>query len=127
MRSAPRAVSASGRSHSTSIPAAIALSTCGSCRWLGVAIDHRLEPVGLEQILDVGVRVGDAEPVGERARLRAIVVAERDQLHAAHLRQHGKMRDLRDRARAHDADAQRRVRPRPQCADHWIVPTVVPG
>ena len=67
---------------------------------------------------------GTLEAVGERARLGPVVVAEGDQLHAAHLRQHGKMCDLRDGARAHDADAQRRC----GCpADQWIVPTVVPG
>jgi hypothetical protein len=70
--------------------------------------DDRVEAVGLEEILDVRVRVGHLEPVGERARLRSIIVAEREQAHAAHLRQHGKMRHLRDRAGADDAYAERR-------------------
>ena len=68
--------------------------------------DDRIEPLGLEQILDVRVRVGHLESVRERARLRAIVVAEREQPDAAHLRQHRKMRHLRDRAGADYADAE---------------------
>ena len=64
IRSTPRLVSASGRSHSTCTPAASALSTCGSCRWLGVAMHHRVELGALEQVLDVGVHVAHAESVG---------------------------------------------------------------
>ena len=67
--------------------------------------DDRVERVLLEQILDVGEDVGDAEAVGERARLRPVVVAERDELRAAHLRQHRQMRELRDGSRADDADS----------------------
>ncbi len=67
--------------------------------------DDRVERVLLEQILDVGVDVGDAETVGERARFRPVVVAERDELRAAHLRQDRQMRDLRDGSRADDADS----------------------
>ena len=68
--------------------------------------DDRVESVGLEQVLDVRVRIGHLEAVRECARLRAIVVADREQPDAAHLRQHGKMRHLRDRAGADYADAE---------------------
>ena len=67
--------------------------------------DDRVERVLLEQILDVGVDVGDAEAIGERARFRPVVVAERDELRAAHLRQDRQMGDLRDGSRADDADS----------------------
>ena len=67
--------------------------------------DDRVERVLLEQILDVGVDVGNAEAVGERARFRPVVVAERDELRAAHLRQHRQMRELRDGSRADDSDS----------------------
>ncbi len=67
--------------------------------------DDRVERVLLEQILDVGVDVGNAETIGERAGFRPVVVAERDELRAAHLGQHRQMRELRDGSRADDADS----------------------
>ena len=47
----------------------------------------------------------NVEPVGERARLRTVVVADRGELRPAHLGEHRQMRQLRDRARAHDPNA----------------------
>ena len=49
----------------------------------------------------------NVEPVGERPCFRTIVVADRDELRAAHLAEHRQVRQLRDRARAHDANPNR--------------------
>ena len=46
---------------------------------------ERVGFVGFEQIIDVGEHIGDPQAVRQRARLGAIAVADRDQLHAAHL------------------------------------------
>ena len=94
MRSTPREVSESGRSHNTSTIDLRARRTCGSCRWFGRAITT-LDLVELQQILDVGENVGDLETLGDRACLRPIVVAQRHELGAFDLRQDGKMRQLR--------------------------------
>lgn len=70
--------------------------------------DHDcIELVELEQILDVREHVRNAEAIGESARLRTIVVAERDELRVARLREYRQMCELRDCARADDADSHR--------------------
>ena len=77
----------------------------GLVQVIGRGDDDGVELIELEKILDVGERVGDAEAVGERSRFRTIVVADRRQFGPAHLRQNRQMRELRDRPRADDADA----------------------
>ena len=67
--------------------------------------DDRVEGVLLQQILDVGVHVGHAEAVGERARFGTVVVAQGDELRPPHLRQDRQMRELRDCARADHSDS----------------------
>ena len=74
---------------------------------VGRGDDYRVERVDLEQILDVRERVRRAEPIGECARLRPIIVADAHELHAAHLRQHRQMGQLRDRAGADDPQPHR--------------------
>jgi hypothetical protein len=73
---------------------------------IGRGDDDGVEVVVFEHVLDVVEDVGDVEPVGKRAGLGAIVVAQRNQLHAAELAEHRKVRELRDRARPDDRDAQ---------------------
>ena len=68
---------------------------------------HRVQLVELEQLLDVREGVGDAEAVRERPRLGAVVVAQRDELRAPHLGEHGQVRELRDGAGADDAETHR--------------------
>lgn len=67
--------------------------------------DDRVQLVELEKILDVGEDVRDREAIGKRPRLRPIVIAQRDQLRAAHLREDRDVGDLGDAADAHDADS----------------------
>ena len=67
--------------------------------------DDRVEIVELEQVLDVGERVPNAESIREGARLWPIVVADGRELGAAHLRDHGKMGELRDGARPDDSNS----------------------
>ena len=49
---------------------------CDSCRWLGEQIDHGVERLVAEQVLDVVEGVLDGEPVGERPGLGQIDVAD---------------------------------------------------
>jgi hypothetical protein len=65
--------------------------------------DHRVEVLLLEQILDVREDVRHPVALGDRARLLAVVVAERRDLHAAHLRQDGQVGGLWNRADADQA------------------------
>src|SRR5437764_13885767 len=67
--------------------------------------DDRVEIVELEQVFDVGECVPNAKPVGERARLRPIVIADGRELGTPHLRDHGKMGKLRDGARPNDSNS----------------------
>ena len=67
---------------------------------------HRVELVDLEHLIDVREHIRHAEPLRQRARLRAVVVAERHELRAAQPREHGKLRHLRDRADAYDTNTQ---------------------
>ena len=50
---------------------------------------HGIELVELQHLVDVGEDIGNVEPLGERARLRSVVVAERDELRAAQARERG--------------------------------------
>ena len=59
---------------------------------IGRGDHHRVESVDLEQILDVGERVADAEAIGERARLGPVVIADGRKLRPAHLRQNRQVR-----------------------------------
>jgi hypothetical protein len=68
--------------------------------------DHRVELIELEHLIDVREDIGHAEPLGERPRLRAIVVAERHELRAAQPRESGQVRDLRDGSHADHTDAK---------------------
>ena len=54
--------------------------------------DDGVQVIQLEQILDVGERVADAEPIGERARLGPVVIADGRKLRPAHLRQNRQVR-----------------------------------
>ena len=58
---------------------------------------HRVQLVAVQQLLDVGEDVGDVEAVGERPRLGAIVVAQRDEAHPLRARDRGEVRQLGDR------------------------------
>ena len=75
MRSTPRAVSDSGRSHSTCDLRGERREHVRLVQVVRRRDDHRVELVELEQVLDVGEDVGNVEAVGERARLRRVVVA----------------------------------------------------
>src|SRR5437773_5616047 len=61
--------------------------------------------IELEQILDVGEHVGDLQSLRDGTCLRSVIVAERNELGAFELGQHRKMRKLRDRPRADEAEA----------------------
>jgi hypothetical protein len=63
-----------------------------------------VEFVELEHFLEVGEHVGHVEPIGQRAGLGPIVVTQRHEARAAHLREDGDVRDLGDRACADDGD-----------------------
>jgi hypothetical protein len=54
----------------------------------------RIDLIELEQILEISEHVGDLQPFGDRAGLRSVVVAERDELRALELRQDRKMSEL---------------------------------
>src|SRR6188768_3027737 len=54
--------------------------------------DDSIDLIQLEKILDVRKHVGHAEPLGDRARLRAIVVAESNELSAFDFGENGKVR-----------------------------------
>jgi hypothetical protein len=68
--------------------------------------DDGVELVQLEQILDVGEDIGNAEAIREATRLGAVVIADGDERRTSHLRQHRQMRELRDGAGADDSDAR---------------------
>ena len=87
---------------------------------------HRRLLVGFEQVLDIRVDIGNVEPVGEGARLGAVVVAEGGEGNPAHLVQHRQVRELRDGSRTHDPDAHRFCH-RSLSAEVPRAPTVVPG
>ena len=72
---------------------------------IGRRDDDRVEIIELEEVLDVGEDVGNVESVGERAGLRAVVVADGRELSAAHLGEHRQVRQLGDSARSHDPNA----------------------
>src|ERR1700681_3264873 len=70
--------------------------------------DHeRVDLIQLAQMLEIGEHVGDLEPLRDRARLRTIVVAQRDELGALDFREHGEMRELRYRASADESESDR--------------------
>jgi hypothetical protein len=50
------------------------------------ADDHGIHVTEIEQILDIGHDIGDAEALGEGARLGPVVVAEGDELRATEAR-----------------------------------------
>ena len=54
--------------------------------------DDGIQVIELEQILDVGERVADAEAIGERARLGPVVIADGRKFRPAHLRQNRQVR-----------------------------------
>jgi hypothetical protein len=87
----------------------------------------RLDGFGFEQILDVTVGIGYAEPLGQRSRVARIIVTEGDQLRAAHPGEHRQMRRLRNRAEADECHAH--GRPCCPAGRAWSHrgPTVVPG
>src|SRR5258706_1203180 len=72
---------------------------------IGRCDDDRVNLVELEQILDVGEHVGNLQPLGYRAGLGSVVVAESDELCALELGQDGKVCELCDRPRPDEAEA----------------------
>ena len=72
---------------------------------IGRGNDDGIELVGVEQLLEVGKHVGHIEAVSERARLRSIVVAERNERGSAQLRQHRNVRELSNGTCTNNGDA----------------------
>ena len=66
---------------------------------------HGIDLIELEQILDVGEDVGNLHTLGDGARFRAIVVAQRNQLRAFDFGDNGQVRQLRDGPRPDQAEA----------------------
>src|SRR5262245_19455707 len=72
---------------------------------IGSCDDDGVELLDLEEILDVGAGVANAEAVGEGASLRPVVVTHGGQLDAAHLGEHRDVRELRYGAGADETNA----------------------
>ena len=98
MRFTPAEVSESGRSQRTCTFGFERAQNVGLVKVVGSGDDDSVEPVVLEQLVDVGEHVGNTEPLRESARLWSVVVANRDERRAFDFRQHGKMGQLRDGA-----------------------------
>ena len=62
--------------------------------------DDGVEPVVLQQLVDVGEHVRNAKPLRQSAGLWPVVVANRDEGGAFDFRQHGQVGELRDGARS---------------------------
>jgi hypothetical protein len=71
--------------------------------------DDRVELRAVDQVLDIREHVGDAEALRDLARLHAVGIAERHELRALELGERGQVRDLGDRARSDEADADGRI------------------
>lgn len=84
---------------------------------IGSRDDNGIELVGVEQLIDIGKYVRDAEALGKCACLGSVVVADRDELCTAYARQQREMSQLRYRASANEAKSNVRAQ---------ICPTVVP-
>ena len=73
--------------------------------------DHyRVHLIQLQQILDVGEHVGDLQPLCDRAGLGAVVVAERNELRSLDLGEHRQVRELGNRSRPDEAEADGALR-----------------
>ena len=68
--------------------------------------NHRIEPVVIEKLFDVGEHIGNTDSLRESTRLYSVVVANRDERRAFDFREHGEMRELRDGTRADEREPQ---------------------
>jgi len=67
--------------------------------------DYGIDLIELEQILNVGEDIGNLETLGDGARLRTIIVTESYELRALDFGKHWKVRELCDRPRADESEA----------------------
>jgi hypothetical protein len=66
--------------------------------------DHRVDSILLEKLLHVGVDIGNAEALRERARFHPVVVADCNESSSLDLREEWKMCELCDCTGAHERE-----------------------
>jgi len=101
--------------------------------------NHCIEAVVLEKLLDVCEHIRNTESLRESAGFDSVVVADRNERRAFDFREHGKMRELRDRTGTDEREPQigrRRAIYLNELVTRWssgaprcqsMRPTVVPG